>query len=752
MDRNSRDICVKYEERPGLFHISLNASQFPQSQQLTHRIEVMKKLIQDFPDGFTRQAARNLLGVLYFYNSQFSKAVHIFNEILKSDPNSLTATANLAFVYQRMKQNSKASEYSIQNAADDTGRQGIALAEQGFAFIFDCHVEKDVIERNNLPMELLVKSLTKLKKSERPQDVMEIQYWLGQTYYRLFTQCPRRKGMENIANEFYTKGVEALVEVTKLHDKIEQCTSKEFLPQAWAFLGLFLSKRGVIKDGTGKCVEKTIEQMDDAIKNCLKELELYQYLENPEQCFSKGLEYSRGSDLVDNTETEPSTELLNRYAIFLKSNQKYKEALSKLNQSLDIDNGQGNWFSWILRADVLFKLDKVDEAIEDWEKACSWHATPKDLCELAKAYQVKYKSCKDTDKIKAEEYLLNASNYFVRAVQCLGQEKRPEIYRAHGRFLREIGEVREAIESFKRAMEVDTANKATVSFCQLFETLLQFYKKCVESDDKSQGEVDKLLHEMAYFYDVATRKHGQLTNETKKFIKDFEGEMTMLTAYFKHHRNDSSFHINGKSIDELITSMVETENVEKWNGMVEKNVICFQNREEMKKSENTKEVNLCPKCKMQVGYTRQLSAFPIPPDKPRSLRYPYDFYVIFSPPDRDWVCHVLLQTLEVSYGYKGAVAERDTMPGTKEVFERVSFIQNCPKILVILRQEFENYPECSYELAHAVHRMTDGKYENLVIPICRTVNGMHQSLKTITYLDAVGDCDWNKLIKALELN
>jgi hypothetical protein len=106
----------------------------------------------------------------------------------------------------------------------------------------------------------------------------------------------------------------------------------------------------------------------------------------------------------------------------------------------------------------------------------------------------------------------------------------------------------------------------------------------------------------------------------------------------------------------------------------------------------------------------------------------------------------------VSYGYKGVIPERDTIPGSAEFFERVNFIQNCPKILVILRQEFENYPECRFELSYAVQRMADGKCDNLVIPICRTVNGIHPSLKTITYLDAVGDCDWNKLIKALELN
>ncbi|XP_062579771.1 tetratricopeptide repeat protein 22-like isoform X2 [Saccostrea cucullata] len=750
MDSNQKDIWRKYGERPGLFHLSLNISQNPPAQLLTHRIKVMEKLIREFPEGFSRQASRNLLGACYFYNNQYLKAVETFQEVHEIDPNSITASANLAFVYQRLKLSSNFEKYSFELASDDAESQGISLADQAFAFIFDCHVEKDVMERNKVPKELLVQSLVKLQKSGRQDVVIEINYWLGKTYYSLLTQCARRKGTEAMEKEYYMKGIEALAKVTGL--RIQGELTKEFVSTAWAFLGLFLSRRGKIRDETGKWKIKTIEQMDDDIKDNLKNLDLFEFLEIPEDCFKKGLKCVLNANEELCKKLKPSTELLIRYAMFLKFKERYEEALEKIDESLENDDSEGNWFAWTVRADILFKLGRIDEAIKDREIACSWNATSHHLCELAKTYHEKYKSCKETNEKMADKFLLKASGCFLRAVQSLRQEKRPEIHRAYGRFLREIGEVREAIECFKRAMEVDTANRATESFTQLFETLLQLYKGYVLLGQKDESEIYKLLHEMAYFYGVALIKHGQLINETKWFLKDYEVEMSDLTGYFQYYRNDPSMQFNGKNISELITSTVEPEKIEKWNEMVQKNFTRFETREKSKTSkENVEGVPLCFKCKSQVGFRRQLSAFPVPPENPRNIRYPYDFYVIFSPLDRDWVCHVLLQTLEISYGYKGAVAERDALPGCKDLFERISFIQNCPKILVVLRKEFEDYPECNYELTHALHRMNDGKSENLVIPICRTINGLHLSLKTITYLDAVDDCDWNKLIKAMEM-
>ena len=111
---------------------------------------------------------------------------------------------------------------------------------------------------------------------------------------------------------------------------------------------------------------------------------------------------------------------------------------------------------------------------------------------------------------------------------------------------------------------------------------------------------------------------------------------------------------------------------------------------------------------------------------------------------------MLLETLENSYGYKGMIPERDIMPGSIDLYQRVKMIDNCSKILVILSQDFEGNPECEYELSLALNRRHENKTENLLIPIVRKVDGIHQSLKTITVLDAVDECDWNKLINAME--
>ncbi|XP_061196496.1 uncharacterized protein LOC133204768 [Saccostrea echinata] len=718
----------KCGERPGLFHITLSASQNPPAHQLTHRIKVAEKLIRDFPEGFTRQASRNLLGTFYFYDSQFSKAVKTFQEVLNRDSKSLTASANLAFVYQRLKINSKASQYESKVSINDPEGQGIVLADQAFALLFDCYVEKDILDRNILPKELFCQSLLKLENSNRHQYITEIQYWLGVTCSRLYRQCPKRKGTETLAKECYLKGIQLFTEVIKYESN--GGLTKEFVSTSWVNIGIFLSK--------------TTEHIDDDIKRHLQKLDLLQYLQNPEKCFKLALQCVSVDESQCHSELQPSNEVLNRYAIFLMSSKRNEEALAKLNQSLSIDNSQGNWFSLTLRAKVLSNLGRTDQAIYDWEKSCSWNGIPTDWCELAKAYHSKYKSCVISDQDTAQDCLLKASDYFLRAVQNLWQEKRPEIHCAYGEFLRDIGEVREAIECFKRAIEVETPDKATHSFCLLFETLLQFYKSCRENSEKTEEELNKLLDEMTYLYDVELRKHGDLKNETKNFIRYFEEEMSLLTAYFKYYRSQPAFYVDGKSLSNFITSTVEPENIEKWMTLVEENVKQIHDRDKFKQVES-----VCSKCG-GGGIRRQLSFFPEPRVKPRSLQYPFDFYVIFSPPDRDWVCHVLLQTLEVSYGYKGAVAERDMIPGTNELFERVSFIQNCPKILVILRQEFENYPECNFELAHAVLRMKDKDSERIVVPICRTINGMHPVLKTITYLNAVDDCNWNKLIRAIE--
>lgn len=50
------------------------------------------------------------------------------------------------------------------------------------------------------------------------------------------------------------------------------------------------------------------------------------------------------------------------------------------------------------------------------------------------------------------------------------------------------------------------------------------------------------------------------------------------------------------------------------------------------------------------------------------MKYLYDFYVIFFLMDRDWVCYILLEMLEVLYGYKGVIVERDIRLGLIDIY------------------------------------------------------------------------------------
>ncbi|CAG2205318.1 unnamed protein product [Mytilus edulis] len=130
----------------------------------------------------------------------------------------------------------------------------------------------------------------------------------------------------------------------------------------------------------------------------------------------------------------------------------------------------------------------------------------------------------DLDK---DEYITKACVYFWKSVQMLGTQKWPEIHRCYGRFLRDLGDKREAIECFKRAMEIDTANKPTKSFEHLFETFLQMYEEEVqdlpncssesvdENDHKVELRVDRLLFEIAYWFRFAVKKYKVLDLKEK---------------------------------------------------------------------------------------------------------------------------------------------------------------------------------------------------------------------------------------------
>ena len=496
------------EEKPGLFHISLNASQKPPVHEITHRIKVTDKLIRDFPTGFTNRAARNLLGVLYFYNGECFKAVQTFQKILEDHPDSLTAMANLAFVYESLKQTSMATMYLDDLNKNETNTEkSVALGDQAFAFLFDCVLEfetnRDIIERNEIAIGLLVQNLSVLGESEcNEHTVVEVKYWLSQTYYRIFSKCQKGIIMKDKIEEYFLKGTKELADIVQMAEKTATSICKEVVSTAWAFIGLFLSNKWTIA-----------KRDDDKIEEHLKHLNFFEYLNDPEICFKNGIEIAQKNDPGEK-KSKISTELLIRYALYLKSKNKIKDALEKLDEAIEIDNTQGNWFAFSIRADVLSVLKRMDDSISDLELACSWNPIPRNLCKLAKVYQKKYQSCKDKDSKNAKEYLERANHFFSSAIISSSYEEKSKIFNAYAKFLQQIGKTTNAKKYFNQS---DVSKKTK-------NTFLSFVRSCVDLSDKNRRDKDKILHLMTQYQNDLCKQENLIYIEFEKYITKLKGD------------------------------------------------------------------------------------------------------------------------------------------------------------------------------------------------------------------------------------
>ena len=133
--------------------------------------------------------------------------------------------------------------------------------------------------------------------------------------------------------------------------------------------------------------------------------------------------------------------------------------------------------------------------------------------------------------------------------------------------------------------------------------------------------------------------------------------------------------------------------------------------------------------------------------KVRNKQYEYDFSVIYSENDSQWVVHSLLPTLERKYGFRGYVEDRDLMPGQSS-FNILEVFEKCYKVIVLLTDKFCEDPWNYFVFQQAMYGKL-GDYN--LIPIQREeIKKMPKELTTIISLIAVQSLDWERLVKALE--
>ncbi|XP_013399071.1 toll-like receptor 2 [Lingula anatina] len=131
----------------------------------------------------------------------------------------------------------------------------------------------------------------------------------------------------------------------------------------------------------------------------------------------------------------------------------------------------------------------------------------------------------------------------------------------------------------------------------------------------------------------------------------------------------------------------------------------------------------------------------------------YDFYVIYSEEDSDWVSKHLLTTLEGTKGFKGCVKERDFIPGTTITDSILESIKNSLKVLVIISGREPKDEWYDFEVRHAIHHRHDSGQNSFVIPICRenaNKSDVPLTLRDVNPCYMVSAHDWEKLERALD--
>ncbi|XP_069106766.1 uncharacterized protein [Argopecten irradians] len=898
------------KSRSGFFSLCLNTACNPNTKHLNYRIAVADKLLGDFRSlEMSKTAILNLKGIFMFYSrDQLKAAIGCFREVLETNANNKNAIAHLITVYQRLHINSKARyymetqerfeeelrrrgrlrqelEYSItDDSKGDTFLfeyyEAEALAEQGIAFFMDCYTEEDEWVRADRSLKLFVNSLNMIvtiKSFQIEQSTLEkvdmleleVKYWLGQCFQKVHQGGNRRDTniQQPCFKDSYREGIQCLVDIIKSELDIDNLKS-----WAWAYLGVFFFKK---------------PKSPDNYKQLLKDLGLTEEFEDPRKCFEMAFELE--------TVEHQSTETRIRYATYLRSGRpdpaKLEEAIDLLNYAWSLCEKDGNWFAMTMLSQVNTKMfktlkqsakdgdpevvakymspeDYLNAAIDCGEEALKMNTTAMDLANVAEAYYLRGLKSDGTMEADSAD-AMNAAEYFWQAVQCLGTEKKPEVHRKHGIFLKAIGEDRQAIECFKRGMEVDIPNTYPANFDQMFDTFLKMYSKqtredepdreveddeqmqmerglaesehsvggecqtssstgqtdqAVDSENGSSGrpldeqgtrpdpavgnkplqstsssgqgimdleldgsmssklatgrsdhalntknditepqetsghEQNKVLYEMAYWYQYATRhyKTDSLRKCTRKYIKNFKEGMSMMHAYLELESDKGNSSSMALSIieDAIKISECEIQSVYQQKVTGAKDLL---ERKTNKKKEMTGNQTLCHHCSQPLStfsnLTRQNSLIPDEVPQPRNTYYKYDFYMVFSRAEKDWVYYSLLQKLEKSYQFKGAIPERDYRLGHNVYAEMERCIKESLKVLIILSNHINARDEMNskYEIDFALTLHHDTARGHHIIPVLKDDNCFPpRQLSTLTCVNAVQSNAWEKIVRALE--
>ncbi|XP_029474067.1 tetratricopeptide repeat protein 22 [Rhinatrema bivittatum] len=469
---------------PGHFHLDLNLNCEPGAPACFQRRDLqLKRDSLKFQlaveSGAQQAAVLNLLGVFSFYLDRLPKAEALFLGVGRQDPHNLNAWANLAYVYDRLGREQEAAACAervsrlmgLGGAGQGQGapegeprlRAARCLAEQGYACIFDVGFvsEEDRVAKLTAGIGLYDTALA-YGRQEIP--VEEKRSW----YFTMATLYIRLDGLLMSKGTDEQRRVPSFNRALGLLREAIKSSHSHYKALSWCYVGMLLERKD------------TFSTTPMGIHDCG-----YSGTD-PLVCFGTAIDIAKDDPLI-----------LNRLAKIFHFLGKQEMAIGTCNMALDIlKDPELNWQAYCTRAKIYIKmyirdLERAKMGLGGLPDRKHLISAKSDLeyilnvCPCLKTYldmgQVSYYIGVDAmqELFLVDEGAINdALVFFAKAMEFDLGDTLPEIQLLRGKCLRIKSEEQNAIECFKRAIELDNVGSSyTESFRCLMETLLMLFNQ-----------------------------------------------------------------------------------------------------------------------------------------------------------------------------------------------------------------------------------------------------------------------------------
>ncbi|XP_026869388.2 tetratricopeptide repeat protein 22 [Electrophorus electricus] len=464
---------------PGHFHLPLHLNEdVGGSAALRHRDTQLKReslrAELEVEAGELQYAVRNMLGFLAYHLDEMEAAEEAFRRVCQESPGNLNAWANLAHVYERLGCEQEQGEClervaALMGTETDEGqaecrlRTAQCLAEQAFAHPHDVDLgqDEDLQERLTAALALYNRALHYGGDLVPTEEKWSWYFKMATSYIRLSGIVKDPKDLESARLTYFNKALKLLKDTLK-SDK----THLKAL--SWCYIGLMLEK-----------IEE-FPTVPMSVHDCGLSGS------DPLSCYGSGIKLA-----TDDAFT------LNQLANVFFWSGKYEMAIGICNMALTtLPDPELNWQAYCTRAKLkvtgyVKSLERAKQSLEgspDRQDLKEAHADLKQVLSVRPCLrthlemgQVFYYMGVDAlqESLMVDEMAVNqALVSLAQALQCPLGTSLPELQLLRGRCLLLKGEEQNAIDCFRRALELERpGNQETVALssllCALLDSFLQ---------------------------------------------------------------------------------------------------------------------------------------------------------------------------------------------------------------------------------------------------------------------------------------